>query len=91
MAPSTAKSRSASLKTMKGALPPSSKLTFFSVLLANLASIFPTPVDPVNEIFLTIGLIASSVEASRSFVGHTCISFGGMPASIANFVKARHV
>src|SRR6266536_369777 len=71
MAPSTARSKSASLKTMNGALPPSSRLTLFRVDEASLASNFPTPVDPVKLILRTKGLVASSVTACRSLVGQT--------------------
>jgi hypothetical protein len=76
---------------MNGALPPSSKLAFFKVPVANLANIFPTPVLPVKLIFLTIGFVHSSVAAARSFVGHTCITLPGMPASTANLARAAHV
>src|SRR6188472_4379150 len=53
IAPSTARSRSASSKTMKGALPPSSIDTFLT-LAAHLAiSALPTSVEPVKVSFLT--------------------------------------
>lgn len=47
--------------------------------------------DPVNEIFLTVGFVQSSVAACRSLVGQTCSTFGGRPASIASLVSAAHV
>jgi hypothetical protein len=76
---------------MNGALPPTSKLTLFKVPDARLASIFPAFVEPVKLSFRTIGFVASSRAACRSFVGQTWIAFGGMPASMASLVKARHV
>jgi hypothetical protein len=91
MAPSTAEFMSASSNIMNGALPPSSKLTFFSVPVANFASILPTLVEPVKLILRTKGLVASSVAASRFLVGHTWIAVGGMPASTASLVKAKQV
>jgi hypothetical protein len=54
-------------------------------------SIFPTFVEPVKLSLRTIGFVASSRAACRSFVGQTWIAFGGMPASMASLVKARHV
>jgi hypothetical protein len=90
IAPSTALSRSASSKTMKGAFPPSSMETFFIVPAASLVNIFPTPVLPVKLIFLTMGFVASSVAASRSLVGMTWIQSAGMPASTANLANAKH-
>lgn len=39
----------------KGAFPPNSKEHFLSVSDACFINSFPTLVDPVNEIFLTIG------------------------------------
>ena len=91
MAPSTARSTSASLKTINGAFPPSSRLTRFSVPDASFASILPTPVDPVKLILRTSGFVASSVAACRFLVGQTWISAGGIPAWTANFVNARQV
>jgi hypothetical protein len=89
MTPCTANSTSASSKTMNGAFPPSSKLTFFNVSVASFASIFPTFVEPVKLILATNGLVASSVAASRSLVVHTWMHFAGIPASMASFVSAR--
>mmetsp|Transcript_7453 Transcript_7453/g.19257 ORF Transcript_7453/g.19257 Transcript_7453/m.19257 type:complete len:216 (+) Transcript_7453:566-1213(+) len=47
-------SRSASSKTMNGALPPSSSDTFFTVLAAPAISILPTAVEPVKPILRTV-------------------------------------
>ena len=52
IAPSTAASRSASSKTMNGALPPSSSDTFFTVRAHCAISSLPTSVEPVNDSFL---------------------------------------
>jgi hypothetical protein len=53
MAPSAAASRSASSKTMKGALPPSSIDTFFTVSADCRISSLPTSVEPVKVILRT--------------------------------------
>ena len=42
---------------MKGALPPSSKESFFNVELESLARCLPTAVEPVKEIFLILGCV----------------------------------
>ena len=91
MAASAARSRSASSKTMKGAFPPSSMLTFFMVSAASRVSILPTPVEPVKLSFLMMGFVASSVAAARSLVVTTWSVRGGMPASTARRTSARHV
>jgi hypothetical protein len=63
-------------------------LTFFRVFAAKPVSIFPTFVEPVKLNFMTLGFVASSVAAARSFVGTTCKQPAGTPASKANFAKA---
>lgn len=88
MAPFTARSRFASSKTMNGALPPNSRLTFFRVPDASLANIFPTPVEPVKLSFFTRGFVANSLAVSRSLVGQTWIIAGGRPALTASLVRA---
>ena len=55
IAPSTAASRSASSKTRKGALPPSSMETFFTVAAHCSISSLPTSVDPVKVSLRTMG------------------------------------
>src|SRR6267154_5032817 len=55
MAPLTAASRSASSKTMKGALPPSSSESFFTVPAHCSISCLPTAVEPVKVNLRTIG------------------------------------
>lgn len=59
-APSAALAMSAELKTMNGALPPSSIETRFIVLEARPYSILPTGVEPVNDTLDTSGLVTSS-------------------------------
>ena len=54
--PSIAKSILASEKTIKGALPPSSKEIFFIVFELFFINSFPTFVEPVKVIFFTVGL-----------------------------------
>lgn len=76
---------------MNRAFPPSSILTFFIVVAANLESILPTPVEPVKLSFFTLGFVANSLEASRFLVGTTCIIEGGIPASRASLAKASTV
>lgn len=82
---------SASSKTMKGAFPPSSRLTFLTVPADNAASFFPTSVEPVKLILAIFGLVTNSKAATRSLVVHTWIHFAGMPACTANFVRAKQV
>ena len=59
-APLTAASTSASSKTMKGALPPSSSDSFLIVGAHCAISSRPTSVEPVNESLRTTGLAVSS-------------------------------
>src|SRR6202051_4862715 len=61
IAPSTAASRSASSKTMNGALPPNSRVTFLTVGALCAISRRPTCVDPVNESLRTMGLLVNSL------------------------------
>ena len=55
MAPATASSRSASSKTMKGALPPNSIEQLTIVLAASRNNTLPTRVEPVNDSLRTRG------------------------------------
>src|SRR5438477_3048839 len=55
IAPLTAMSRSASSNTMKGALPPSSRESFFTVPAHCSISSLPISVEPVKESLRTIG------------------------------------
>ena len=49
MVPWMAVRTSAESNTIRGAFPPNSKDTFFTVSAHCLISSFPTPVDPVND------------------------------------------
>mmetsp|Transcript_19123 Transcript_19123/g.54311 ORF Transcript_19123/g.54311 Transcript_19123/m.54311 type:complete len:219 (-) Transcript_19123:57-713(-) len=60
-AAATAWSMSASSNTMNGALPPNSNDKRFMVSLLSFINSFPTRVEPVKLIFLTFGLVHSSV------------------------------
>ena len=80
-APDTAESRSASSKTINGALPPSSIDTFFIVSAQFLVRIFPTAVDPVNESLRTIGLSVKAFPISLELVPTTTFRIPlGIPA-----------
>ncbi len=61
MAASTARSMSASSKMMKGAFPPSSRLSRFTLSEACRINSAPTRVEPVKEILRTVRLDVSSV------------------------------
>ena len=93
IAPLTAVSRSASSKTMKGALPPSSKDSFFSVSEDCFINSFPTPVDPVNDTFRTVGLdVRASPTSAVFFRALTKFTTPfGIPAREANSAMARDV
>ena len=89
-APSTARSRSASSKTMNGALPPSSSETFFTVVAHCAISCLPTSVEPVNENFRTSGFWVSSRPTSCARVVVTTLNTPfGSPARSASSASAR--
>ncbi len=80
-APATAESKSASSKTINGALPPSSIETFFMVSAQLRVNIFPTAVDPVNESLRTIGLSVNAFPISLDLVPTTTFKIPlGIPA-----------
>ena len=81
IAPSTARSISASSKTMKGALPPSSIDTFFTVAAHLAISILPTSVEPVKVSFLTSGLAQISSPISPAEPVTTLTTPFGKPTS----------
>ena len=89
IAPATAASRSASSKTMKGALPPSSRLTFFTVDAHCDMSSLPTSVDPVNDSLRTVGFEVSSAPIGPDGPVMTLTTPGGMPARSASSASAR--
>ncbi|BAS18499.1 hypothetical protein AHiyo8_pI68030 (plasmid) [Arthrobacter sp. Hiyo8] len=92
MAPSTARSRSASRRTMKGALPPSSMEERRMFSAACRRRIFPTSVDPVKLIFRAIPLfIQTSTTDEELEVGTTLSTPSGNPASLRIAARAREV
>ena len=64
--PSTADSRSASSKTITGALPPSSRWATLRSGAAAVATAIPARVEPVMEIIRGTGCAASRAPVSRS-------------------------
>lgn len=90
IAQETATSRSASSKTMNGVFPPSSRLSFFNVDPDCSAKTLPTRVEPVNEIFLTIGDLhrASPRAGALSRAVTMLITPGGTPARSASTARA---
>src|SRR6478752_454894 len=88
IAPSTAASRSASPKTMNGALPPSSSDTFFIVLAHCAISDLPTAVEPVNDSFRTVGFDVSSAPISAADPVTTLNTPLGTPARSASSASA---
>src|SRR3954447_18029680 len=89
IAPSTARSRSASSNTMKGALPPSSIETFFMVEADCCMRSLPTSVEPVKVIFLTVGLEVSSAPISRAEPVTMLTAPSGTPACSHSTPQAR--
>ena len=89
IAPSTALSRSASSKTMKGALPPSSSDTRLTVVMQRAASIFPTGVEPVKVNLRTRGSPVSISPIGAACPVTTLNTPGGTPASSPRAARAR--
>src|SRR5471030_1092996 len=88
IAPSTAASRSASSKTIKGALPPSSIETFFTVLAHCCISNLPISVEPVKDSLRTIGLEDISPPIAEAEPVTTLSTPAGMPARWASSASA---
>src|SRR3989441_7577903 len=88
MAPCTAASRSASSKTMNGALPPSSIDSFFSVGAHCAVSTRPTSVEPVKLSFFITGLPVRTPPMARALPVTTFNTPGGTPARCANSASA---
>ena len=65
---------------MNGALPPSSRETFLTVDAHCAISNLPTSVEPVNEIFRTVGFDVSSPPTSAAAPVTTFRTPFGMPA-----------
>ena len=78
--PSTTLSRSASSKTMKGDLPPSSSDSFLPVPAVATRMMRPTSVDPVKAILSTSGCSTSAAPVRPSPVTMFTTP-GGSPAS----------
>src|SRR6266404_3878794 len=89
IAPFTAASRSASSKTMKGALPPSSRESFFTVEAHCTISCLPISVEPVKENLRTSGLVVSSLPMRADFLEVTTLKTPlGTPARWASSAMA---
>ena len=91
MAPATAASRSASSKTMKGALPPSSSDTFFIVPAHWAISCLPISVEPVKDSLRTRASPVSTPPMARAEPVTTLNTPFGMPARSASSASARAV
>jgi hypothetical protein len=88
IAPCTAASRSASSKTMNGALPPSSIDTFFTVEADCWISSLPISVEPVKVTLRTIGLDVISPPISLALPVTTENTPAGMPARSPSSARA---
>src|SRR6267142_1243603 len=89
IAPFTAASRSASSKTIKGALPPSYNDSFFTVEAHCRINCLPTSVEPVKENFRTSGFSVSSFPTREDLVdGTTWNTPLGIPARWASSPSA---
>ena len=78
---SIAASRSASSNTTLADLPPSSSETRVMFVAAVCITVVPTSVDPVNEIFATLGSAISAVAVVEPGPGTTLSAPSGRPAS----------
>ena len=74
-------SRSASLNTMLGDLPPSSSETFFRLPAAAWTISLPTSVDPVKATLSTSGCAAKAAPAVSPYPGTMLTTPSGKPAS----------
>ncbi|MBB3996715.1 hypothetical protein GGR04_000536 [Aureimonas pseudogalii] len=88
MAPSTARSRSASSKTMKAALPPSSRLSRLIVSADWRMSSAPTLVEPVKDSLRTVGLAVSSAPMAAGMPVTMLTTPAGSPARSASTPSA---
>ena len=73
---------------MKGALPPSSRLIFFTVPAHCSINNLPISVEPVNDSLRTIGLEVSSAPCSPAEPVMTLNTPTGTPARSANSASA---
>ena len=89
IAPSTARSTSASSKTRKGALPPSSIDTRSSCSADCSTSFFPTSVDPVKVSLRSRGSRMSGSQTSPVWEVVTTLSTpSGSPHSVSSFASS---
>ena len=91
IAPCTAASTSASSKTMKGALPPSSSPTFFTVEAACCISSLPTGVEPVKPMKRTAGCVVMTLPIATASPVTMLSTPLGKPARIASSIRAKAV
>ena len=75
-------SRSASSKTISGALPPSSSETFLTVPAHFAISCLPTSVEPVKVSLRTVGFVASSSPTTAAVPGTTLKTPGGQARAL---------
>ncbi len=88
--PWIALSRSASSKTMKGALPPSSiEVRFMVPAQQSATSFLPTSVEPVKVSLRTIGFEVSSSPIAPVRPARTLITPAGIPARSASSTIAK--
>ena len=86
--PATAASRSASSKTMNGALPPSSSDIFLTVPAHCRISNWPIGVDPVKVSLRTMGLAVITPPIATASPVTTLKTPGGTPARCASSASA---
>ena len=91
MAPATALSRSASSKTMNGALPPSSSPSFLMVGAHCAIRMRPISVEPVKLSARTVALPVSSLPIALALPVTTLNTPLGMPAISASAASASAV
>ena len=92
IAPSTAASTSASSKTTKGALPPSSIDVRNNLSADCFTSALPTPVEPVNVSLRSRPSSISAVVTSRGLsVASTESTPAGSPASVISLASSSMV
>ena len=84
-------SRSASAKTMKGALPPSSSATFFTVPAHCRINSFPTSVEPVKLTTRTAGWEVSTEPIATASPVTILTTPAGNPARCASSLRASAV
>src|SRR5271154_5305760 len=87
-APSTEASQSASAKNIFGDLPPSSRVTRFSVSAALLTIILPTAALPVNAILSTPGCATSAAPVVSPGPLMIFTTPGGTPHSSNQFATS---